>query len=44
MQHLYIEIPGGDHSLFISRSPKVVGHLFSFFNLVAKTHRCESDQ
>ena len=38
MQHLYIEIPGGDHSLFVSRSPKVVGHLFSFFNLVAKTH------
>ena len=38
MQHLYIEILGGDHSLFISRSPKVVGHVFSFFNLVAKTH------
>ena len=37
MQHLYIEIPGGDHSLFISRNRKVVGHLFSFFNLVAKT-------
>ena len=37
MQHLYIEIPGGDHSLFISRNRKVVGHLFSFFNLGAKT-------
>ena len=36
MQHLYIEIPGGDHSLFISRDPGVVGHLFSFFNLVSK--------
>ena len=36
MQHLYIEIPGGDHSLFISRNPEVVGHLFSFFNLVSK--------
>ena len=36
MQHLYIEIPGGDHSLFISRSPEVVGHLFSFFDLVSK--------
>ena len=44
MQHLYIEIPGGDHSLFVSRNPKVVGHLFSFFNLVAKTHRSESDR
>jgi len=38
MQHLYIEIPGGDHSLFISRDPEVVEHLFSFFNLVAKPH------
>ncbi|MCZ6753838.1 MAG: prolyl oligopeptidase family serine peptidase [Gemmatimonadetes bacterium] len=38
MQHLYIEIPGGDHSFFISRNPRVVEHLFSFFNLVAKTH------
>ena len=39
MRHLYIEIPGGDHSLFISRNPKVVEHLFSFFNLVSKTTR-----
>ena len=38
MQHLYIEIPGGDHSLFISRNPQVVEHLFSFFNLVVKPH------
>ena len=36
MQHVYIEIPGGDHSLFISRNPEVVEHLFSFFNLVSK--------
>ncbi len=28
MQHLYVEIPGGDHSLFISRNPDVVEHLF----------------
>ena len=38
MQHLYVEIAGGDHSLFISRNPKAVEHLFSFFNLVAKSH------
>ena len=31
MQHLYVEIPGGDHSFFVSRNPEVVGHLFSFF-------------
>ena len=36
MQHLYVEIPGGDHSLFISRNREVVEHLFSFFNLVSK--------
>jgi hypothetical protein len=38
MRHLYVEIPGGDHSLFISRNPQVVEHLFSFFNLVSKQH------
>ena len=36
MQHVYIEIPGGDHSLFVSRNPGVVEKLFSFFNLVSK--------
>ena len=35
MQHVYIEIAGGDHSLFISRNAEVVGKLFSFFNLVS---------
>ena len=38
MQHLYIEIPDGDHSLFISRNPEIVEHVFSFFNLVTKTN------
>ena len=38
MEHLYVEIAGGDHSLFISRSTEVVGTLFDFFNIVAKTH------
>lgn len=37
MQHVYIEVPGGDHSLFISRDPHVVGHLFSFFSLVNRS-------
>ena len=44
MQHLYIEIPGGDHSLFISRNPQVVEHLFSFFNLVVKPHTLHDTQ
>lgn len=38
MQHLYVEIKGGDHSQFISRSEKVVGMLFDFFNIVAKQY------
>ena len=38
MQHLYVEIEGGDHSRFINQSEEVVGHLFDFFNIVAKTH------
>ena len=44
MQHLYIEIPGGDHSLFISRNPEVVGHLFSFFDLVSKKTQAGAHQ
>ena len=38
MEHLYVEIVGGDHSRFISQSTEVVGKLFDFFNIVAKTH------
>ena len=38
MEHLYVEIADGDHSLFISQSKEVVGTLFDFFNIVAKTH------
>ena len=38
MEHLYVEIAGGDHSLFISQSEEVVGKLFDFFNIVAKKH------
>ena len=38
MEHLYVEITGGDHSRFINQSEEVVGMLFDFFNIVAKTH------
>ena len=38
MEHLYVEIAGGDHSRFINQSEEVVGMLFDFFNIVAKTH------
>ncbi len=38
MEHLYVEIAGGDHSRFINQSKEVVGMLFDFFNIVAKKH------
>lgn len=38
MEHLYVEIEGGDHSRFINQSEEVVGMLFDFFNIVAKSH------
>ena len=38
MEHPYIEIEGGDHSRFINQSEEVVGMLFDFFNIVAKSH------
>ncbi len=39
MEHVYIEIAGGDHSRFISMNPETLGKLFSFFNIVSKDHR-----
>jgi poly(3-hydroxybutyrate) depolymerase len=39
MQHVYIEIPGGDHSLFMSRNPENLSKVFSFFDIVRKDLR-----
>ena len=36
MQHLYIEVPGGDHSLFVSRDRNQLSKVFSFFNIVRR--------
>lgn len=36
MQHVYIEIPGGDHSLFISKNRETLDKLFRFFSIVEK--------
>ena len=36
MQHVYIEIPGGDHSLFISQSRETLDKVFRFFSIVQK--------
>ena len=36
MQHVYIEIEGGDHSRFINSSAETISKLFSFFDIVRK--------
>jgi poly(3-hydroxybutyrate) depolymerase/kynurenine formamidase len=39
MEHVYAEIPGGDHSLFVSRSPETLSKVFSFFDVVRRGER-----
>lgn len=39
MEHVYIEVAGGDHSLFISQTPETLSKLFAFFNIVQKDMR-----
>jgi predicted peptidase len=39
MQFVYIEVPGGDHSLFVSQNPENVSKVFSFFDIVRKDLR-----
>ena len=39
MEHVYIEVPGGDPSRFISQSAATLGKLFAFFNIVRKQER-----
>jgi predicted peptidase len=36
MEHVYIEVQGGDHSLFVSRNREMLSKIFSFFNIVRK--------
>ena len=42
MEHVYAEIPGGDHSLFVSRSPQTLSKVFSFFDVVRRGERLSS--
>jgi predicted peptidase len=39
MQYVYVEVKGGDHSLFISKSRDMVSKLFSFFDIARKHER-----
>jgi predicted peptidase len=39
MQYVYVEVKGGDHSLFISKSREMVSKLFSFFDIARRNER-----
>lgn len=39
MQHVYIEIPGADHSIFMRQNPENLSKVFSFFDIVRKDYR-----
>ena len=36
MQHLYVEVKGGDHSRFINADREMIEKIFAFFNIVRK--------
>jgi predicted peptidase len=36
MEHVYIEVKGGDHSLFVSQNREMLAKVFAFFNIVRK--------
>ncbi len=38
MQHVYVEIPGGDHSLLISQNKENMQKFIDFFNIVRKQY------
>ena len=41
MEHVYVEVRGGDHSQFINASQDTPSKLFAFFNIVRKDQRPE---
>jgi poly(3-hydroxybutyrate) depolymerase/kynurenine formamidase len=44
MEHVYAEIPGGDHSLFVSQAPETLSKVFSFFDVVRRGERVGAQQ
>ena len=43
MQYLYVEIKGGDHTLFISKNRDTMRKVFAFFDIVRKNQRPQTD-
>jgi dipeptidyl aminopeptidase/acylaminoacyl peptidase len=41
MECVYVEVKGGDHSLFISKNRETLAKIFAFFNIVQKNQRPE---
>ena len=39
MECVYVEVKGGDHSLFVSKNRETLSKIFSFFNIVQKNAR-----
>lgn len=39
MQHIYIEVEGGDHSLLISQAPENMRRVVDFFDIVSKSYQ-----
>ena len=42
MEHIYIEVAGGDHSLFISKDREMMAKVFDFFKIVGSRRRTPS--
>ncbi len=41
MEHVYVEVEGGDHSTFINANAAMISKLYSFFDIVRKSERSE---
>lgn len=43
MECVYVEVKGGDHSLFLSKNRETLSKVFSFFNIVQKGQRQQTN-
>ena len=43
MEHVYVEVQGGDHSRFINATADILEKIFAFFNIVCKDQRPETN-
>lgn len=43
MEHVYVEVKGGDHSRFINSNTDTIEKIFAFFNIVRKDQRPETN-